>query len=144
LGGGTGVGLVEIYEIDNPAAPFANISTRGQVQAGNNVMIGGFIIQGSGPKTVLIRAIGPNLANYGITGPLGDPTLQLFSGQTVIATNDDWPLAANASAIIATGLAPASALESAILVTLQPGAYTAIVSGFGGATGVGMIEVYGQ
>jgi len=142
-GGGTGVGMVEVYEIDHPEIPLINMSTRGQVQTGNNVMIGGFIIQGDSSKTVLIRAVGPNLANYGVTGVLANPMLQLYSGQTIIASNDNWQ-DANASAIQATGLAPASVLESAILITLPPGAYTAIVSGAGGGTGVGIIEVFTQ
>ena len=107
-------------------------------------MIGGFIIQGSASQTVLIRAVGPNLANFGVPGVLANPTLQLFSGQTVIASNDDWQSASNAAAIQATGLAPANSLESAILVTLSPGAYTAIVSGVGGGTGVGIVEVFAQ
>jgi dienelactone hydrolase len=143
-GGGTGVGIVEVYELDHPEIPMINISTRGQVLTGNDVMIGGFIIQGSSNQTVLIRAVGPNLANYGVTGVLANPMLTLYSGQTVIATNDDWGTATNAAAITATGLAPANALESAILISLPPGAYTAVVSGSGGGTGVGIIEVYAQ
>ena len=121
-----------------------NLSTRGKVLTGDNVMIGGFIIQGDSAKTVLIRAVGPNLANYGVTGVLANPKLQLYSGQTVIATNDDWGTATNASAITATGLAPVNPLESAILITLQPGAYTAIVSGADGGSGVGIVEVFAQ
>ena len=144
VGGGTGVGIVEVFEIDTANAPLINISTRGQVQTGDNVMIGGFIIQGTASQTVLIRAVGPNLANYGVSGVLANPMLQLYSGQTLIASNDNWGSAANAAAIQATGLAPVSPLESAILTTLAPGAYTAIVSGVGGGTGVGIVEVYVQ
>lgn len=144
VAGGTGVGIVEVFELDNPDVPFVNISTRGQVLTGDNVMIGGFVIQGDSSKTVLIRAVGPNLANYGVTGVLANPTLQLFSGSTAIAGNDDWGSAANAAAIAATGLAPVNPLESAILITLQPGAYTAIVSGVGGGIGVGIVEVFVQ
>jgi len=144
IAAGTGVGIVEVYELDNPASQFTNISTRGQVLTGDNVMIGGFVIQGDTSKTVLIRAVGPNLANYGVTGVLANPMLQLFSGSTMIASNDDWGTATNAAAIQATGLAPVSPLESAILLTLPPGAYTAIVSGSGGGTGVGIVEVYAQ
>ena len=141
---GTGVGIVEVYELDHPEIPLINISTRGKVLTGDNVMIGGFIIQGDAAKTVLIRAVGPNLANYGVTGVLANPKLQLYSGQTVIATNDDWGTSTNASAITATGLAPVNAKESAILITLQPGAYTAIVSGADGGSGVGIVEVFAQ
>ena len=141
---GTGVGIVEVYELDHPEIPLVNISTRGKVLTGDNVMIGGFIIQGDSAKTVLIRAVGPNLANYGVTGVLANPKLQLYSGQTVIASNDDWGTATNAADITATGLAPVSPLESAILITLQPGAYTAIVSGADGGSGVGIVEVFAQ
>ena len=144
VGGGTGVGIVEVYELNRTEIPLINISTRGKVLTGDNVMIGGFIIQGDSAKTVLIRAVGPNLSNYGVTGVLANPKLQLYSGQTVIATNDDWGKSKNASAITATGLAPVNPLESAILITLQPGAYTAIVSGADGGSGVGIVEVFAQ
>ena len=109
-------------------------------------MIGGFIIQGDSPQTVLIRAVGPNLANYGVTGVLADPMLELHrsSDGAIIASNDNWQTATNAAAIQATGLAPVSPLESAILITLPAGAYTAIVSGANGGTGVGIIEVFAQ
>jgi alpha-tubulin suppressor-like RCC1 family protein/chitodextrinase len=145
-GGGTGVGIVEVYELDHPEIPMINISTRGQVLTGSNVMIGGFIIQGTSNQTVLIRAVGPNLANYGVTGVLANPTLELHksSDNSIIATNDNWGTASNAAAITATGLAPVSPLESAILITLPPGAYTAIVSGADGGTGVGIVEVFAQ
>jgi Fibronectin type III domain len=143
-GGGTGVGLVEVFEIDHPEIPLANLATRGQVQTGDNVMIGGFIIQGDTPKTVLIRAVGPSMASLGVPGVLANPMLQLYSGQTVIASNDDWQSATNAVTIQATGLAPLSPLESAILITLAPGNYTAIVSGSSGGTGVGLVEVFPQ
>ena len=145
-GGGTGVGIVEVYELDHPEIPMINISTRGQVQTGSNVMIGGFIIQGTTNQTVLIRAVGPNLANYGVTGVLANPTLELHksSDNSIIATNDNWGTASNAAAIQATGLAPVSPLESAILISLPPGAYTAVVSGANGGSGVGIIEVYAQ
>jgi DNA-binding transcriptional regulator YdaS (Cro superfamily) len=144
VGGSTGVGIVEVFEIDHPEVPLINISTRGQVQSGDNVMIGGFIIQGDAPRTVLITARGPSLSDFGITNPLANPLLQLFSGQTQIASNDDWQTNANVTAIQATGVAPTNPLESAILMTLNPGAYTAIVSGAGGGTGVGIVEVFAQ
>ncbi len=144
VGGATGVGLVEVYEVDHPEIALINISTRGKVQTGFDVMIGGFVIQGSGPETVVIRAIGPSLANYGISGPLANPTMSLvrMSDQATIATNDDWGSASNAAQISSSGFAPSNALESAILITLQPGAYTAVVSGVGGGIGVGLVEVY--
>ena len=122
----------------------ANISTRGEVLTGNDVMIGGFVVQGTGPQTVVVRARGPSLVPFGITNALANPTLQLVrsSDQSVLATNDDWQSAANAADITASGFAPSDSHESAILMTLQPGAYTAIVSGAGGATGVGIVEVF--
>ena len=143
-GGSTGVGMVEIFEVDTPTAPLVNLSARGQVRTGGDVMIGGFVIQGSGPQTVLVRARGPSLAAYGVAGTLANPSLQLVrsSDQVTIASNDNWGSAANAAAISASGYAPADALEAAILVTLEPGAYTAIVSGAGGSTGVAIVEVF--
>jgi uncharacterized repeat protein (TIGR01451 family) len=143
-GGGTGVGIVEVYEVDHPEVPLTAISTRGEVLGGANVMIGGFIIQGSSPLTVVVRARGPSLLGSGITNALGNPVLQLVraSDNSTIAANDDWVNAANAAKISVLGFAPSHPLESAILITLDPGAYTAIVSGAAGATGVGIVEVY--
>jgi hypothetical protein len=143
-GGTTGVGLVEAYEVDHPEVPFINVSTRGQVGTGTDVMIGGFVIQGSAPQTLVVRALGPSLAAYGIANPLANPTVTLVrsSDQAVMATNDNWGSASNAAQLQASGFAPSNALESAILITLNPGAYTAIVSGSGGGTGVGIVEVY--
>lgn len=143
-GGGTGIGIVEIFEIDRPDVPLVNLSSRGRVQAGDGVLIGGFIIWGDSPMTVLVTARGPSLAPFGIADTLANPVLQLFSGQTPIASNDDMGTAANLEAILATGVAPTNPLESAILVTLNPGAYTAIVSGVGGATGVAIVEVFAR
>jgi len=143
-GGATGVGIVEVFEVDQPAVPLVNLSTRGLVLTGDNVMIGGFIVTGSGPRKVLVTARGPSLAALGVPGTLANPLLQLYSGQTVIASNDDWGSNANASEIQASGVAPTNPQESALLVTLNPGAYTAIVSGVGGATGIGIVEVFAQ
>ena len=121
-----------------------NISTRGLVQTGNDVMIGGFIIGGSAPKKVLIVARGPSLASAGITNPLANPRIALYSGQTVLMDNDNWQTqsaAAGGSAAAAAiqalggGLTPSNPNESALLVTLNPGAYTVIVSGADGGTG---------
>lgn len=118
-----------------------NISTRGQVQTGDSVMIGGFIIRGDSPKTVLIRAIGPTLSAYGVTGVLANPKLDLYAGPNKIGSNDDWGASNNAAAIQATGLAPVSPLESAILIELPPGPYTAVISGVSDGTGVALVEV---
>ena len=142
--GGAGVGLVAVYERNSPQAPFINMSTRGKVLQGDSVMIGGFVIAGNEPKTVVVRASGPSLAAYGVAGVLANPTLTLvrMSDQTTIATNDDWQSASNAADLVASGFAPTDALESAILIKLDPGAYTAIVAGQGGGTGIGTVEVY--
>jgi len=144
VGGGTGVGVVAVFAVDHPEIPLANISTRSQVLTGDNVMIGGFVIQGSGPQTVVISATGPSLAAFGISNPLADPTLTLVrsSDQSVVASNDNWQDAPNAAQIQASGFAPSDPHESAIMVTLDPGAYTAIVSGKNGGTGVGVVGVF--
>jgi uncharacterized Zn-binding protein involved in type VI secretion len=140
---GTGIGLVEAYDLDPAAASkLGNISTRALVQTGDNVMIGGFIITGSGQKNVIVRAIGPSLAQFGITNPLADPTLELHDGNgAVIAFDDNWKDSQEAE-IQATGLAPTNDLESAIVATLAPGNYTAIVRGKNITIGVALVEVY--
>ncbi len=143
-GGTTGVGIVEVFEVDRPDLPLVNIATRGRVLTGADVMIGGFIIQGDAPQTVIVRARGPSLAAQGVPGVLANPLLQLFSGATQIAVNDDWGTAANAAAIQASGFAPLDPNEAAILITLPPGAYTAIVTGAGGTTGVGIVELFAR
>ncbi len=140
---GTGLGLVEVYDLDDPNSPayLANISTRGFAQPGDNAMIGGFII-GDGDQTgqVVVRAIGPSLTS--VPDALSDPTLNLFDVQgTLIGQNDDWA-DTNGAAIESTGLAPTDSHESAILADLAPGAYTAIVQGKSGGSGVGLVEVY--
>ena len=116
----------------------ANISTRLKVQTGDGVLIGGFIVRGAGPKRVLLRAIGPSLS---LSGRLLDPTLEVHSGATVIASNDNWQSGQKAE-IVATGIPPLDARESAIVATLDPGAYTAIVKGVRGGTGLSLVEIY--
>ncbi len=139
--GGTGVGLVEAYDLDAAAGSLANISTRGFVDTGDNVMIGGFII-GGGDATVLIRAIGPSLLAQRVPGALADPILELHDGSgNTLTTNDNWK-ETQQTEIEATGLQPSEDLESAILSTLAPGAYTAIVRGANDTTGVGLVEAY--
>ena len=139
----TGVGIAEVFEVDATPVPLVNISTRAQVLTGNDVMIGGFVIAGSGPQTVVVRARGPSLAAFGIANPLANPQVQLVrsSDQVQIAYNDNWQ-DGNAAAVTASGFAPMDPLESAIFITLNPGAYTAIVTGVGGGTGVGIVEVF--
>jgi hypothetical protein len=141
---GTGVGLVEVYDLD-PAADsrLGNISTRAIVEAGDNVLIGGIIGGGNGsqPK-VLIRAIGPSLTQFGVPNALQDPILELRDKNgALVATNNNWQSDQQA-AIQATGLAPSNAKEAAILATLEPTNYTAIVKGANNGTGVGLVEVY--
>jgi hypothetical protein len=143
--GTTGIGLVEAYDLDQAVdSELANISTRGFIDTGDNVMIGGFIIgpDGLGDATVLVRGIGPSLTDFGVPGALQDPTLELHdeSGNT-LTTNDDWK-ETQQTEIEATGLAPTDDRESAILSTLAPGAYTAIVRGALDTTGVGLVEAY--
>ena len=144
VGGGTGVSVIGVYEVDGPTIPLTNISTRGRVLTGNDVMIGGFVITGTGPQQVAIVATGPSLAPFGIANPLADPTIQLVrsSDQAVIDTNDNWQTHANQAQLQAAGFAPSNPLESGILTTLPPGAYTVIVQGVGGGTGVAVIGVY--
>ena len=144
-GGTTGTGIFEVFEVSDLTSPLVNISTRGLVQAGGGVLIGGFIIQGQAPQKVLVRARGPSMPPIGNAIRLANPLLQLFSGQTGIASNDNWQAAANAVEIDATGMAPSEFSESAILMTLQPGAYTAVVSGVSGGglgSGIAIVEVF--
>ena len=144
--GATGVGIVAVFEVDHPEVPLINISTRGQVFTGDNVMIAGFIIQGSAPRTVVVQGIGPSLTAAGVPNALANPTLTLVrsSDGAIIASNDDWQTASNAADIQAAGLAPGSPVESAIMMTLPPGAYTAILAGQGGGTGNGIIGVFAK
>lgn len=141
--GETGISTVELFDLNSSStASLANISTRGLVESGDKVMIGGFILGGNnGSGEVVVRALGPSLAQSGIANPLGNPTLALINGNgQVIAFNDDWE-EANGAVIRATGLQPPSNLESAILASLPAGAYTAIVQGHN-ESGVGLVEVY--
>jgi hypothetical protein len=119
-----------------------NFSTRMRVQTGDNVGIGGFIITGTNPKRVLVRALGPSLANFGLTDVLVNPELELRGPNGFLLTNDEWRDPNQEAAISATGLAPANFHESAILSMLNPGAYTAIIKGLSDTSGVGLIEVY--
>jgi len=148
----TGVALVEAYDrFLTPNSKLGNISTRSFVQTGADVMIGGFIVQGIVPKMVIIRAIGPELAQYGVSNPLADPTLELYDHTGgVIASNNNW-MTTIIGGIITTdqvqgiqnsGHAPTDPNESAIMATLPPGNYTAIVRGVNATTGVGLVEVY--
>lgn len=125
-----------------PLATAGNISTRGDVGTGDNVLIAGFIVNGSNSKTVIVRAIGPSLTQYGLSGVLADPTVTIYdSNHNVVATNDNWK-DTQQSAIMNSGHAPPNDAESAIIATLPPGSYTAVVSGANSSTGIALAEVY--
>jgi hypothetical protein len=135
------------FAVSDPLATprLTNVSARNQVPPGTeNALIGGFVIGGAAAKTVAIVATGPSLASFGITNPLANPRITLVrsSDGAGLAFNDDWQAAANASQLQAAGFAPSHPSEAAILMTLPPGAYTAIVEGTGGAAGVGVVGVY--
>ncbi len=150
--GDTGVALAEIYDLTpertyTPTSPrLVNLSARARVGTAGNVLIAGFVIGGSTAKTVLIRASGPALVPFGVLGTLPDPKLQLFSGNTVLGTNNGWggnpEIASAAAAVGAFAWPDPTSNDSAILVTLPPGAYTAQVSGASGDTGMALIEIY--
>jgi hypothetical protein len=146
---GTGVGMVEIYDTDTVSAFTAQkvsaISTRGFVNSGDGALIAGFVVNGSSSKKVLIEAVGPSL---GIAGLLTDPVLQIIRNGAVIRENDNWEVGNDSSLVIdaaarsgATPLA-AGGKDAAILINLQPGTYTAVVTGSGGGTGIALINVY--
>ncbi|OYV01976.1 MAG: hypothetical protein CFE26_22485, partial [Verrucomicrobiales bacterium VVV1] len=127
----------------------SNISTRAAVGTGGRVLISGFVITGTDPKPVLIRAVGPTLAGFGLTGLLADPVLELFRSDTSsLAVNDTWGSAGDTAAIAATAIRvgafalPAGSPEAVISTTLAPGSYTAQVRGAAAGTGVGLVEVY--
>ena len=147
VGTRTGIALVEIYDLgtvsNDPSgnSRLAELSSRGWVRTGDNVMIGGFIITEK-PTRVIIRAIGPTLTPYNIQNPLPDPTLALHDASgSLIASNDDWR-SDQEEAIIETGVPPADDRESAIVATLSAGNYTAIVRGKNDGTGIALVEVY--
>ena len=142
--GTTGVGLVEVYDLSpGVSAELTNVSTRGFVGTGQSVMIGGFITSGgNGSIEVVVRGLGPTLTQFGVSGALADPVVTLVDQNgVVVKTNDNWKNTQQA-AIQATGLAPPNDLESAMVVTIAAGRYTAILSGQNGGTGIGLVEVY--
>jgi hypothetical protein len=144
-GGATGIGVVQAYDLNQAAqSKFGNIATRGFVDSGDNAMIGGFIIGPTGgtTTTVVIRAIGPSLANFGITGALQDPTLELHDGNgATIAFNDNWKNDTNKSKV-PPSLQPSDLRESVLYRVLAPGNYTAVMRGSGNSTGIGLVEIY--
>ncbi len=143
----TGVALVEVYDMDLTATcSLINVATRGMVRTAAEVMIAGFVLSGSGTKDVMVRAIAPTLQQAGVPNVLGDPIIDVYnSAGAKIFSNDNWAtqtLPATAAAITATGKAPADSRESALVMTLGPGAYTVIMSGVGSSVGNALIEVY--
>jgi len=141
-GDGSDIGAYEIGAPNGVAEKtLGNISTRLPVLTGENVLIGGIIVVGQAPKRVIIRAIGPSLAGSGVTGALEDPTLSIFQGENLLDFNDDWR-STQEGEIIRTGVAPGDNREAAIVATLQPGSYTAVVRGKGETTGVALVEAF--
>ena len=144
--GPLGLGLDEVAFLTfqptlTPTPTLVNISTRGSVQTGENVLIAGFIVTGSDPKQIIIRGLGPTLTRFGVSDALQDPMLELHNTTSTMSANDDWQSAANASQI-PINYRPADSHESAVMATLPPGAYTTILSGKNATTGNGLLEVY--
>jgi hypothetical protein len=144
--GGTGVGLVEVYDLNQAVnSQLANISTRGFVLGGDNVMIGGFILGLDNIETqIAVRGIGPSLSQFGLSPVLADPILELHDGQgTLLAANDNWqddPVSAAKLAFQA--IAPTDPNESGIVMSLPLGGFTAILAGKNGGTGIALVEIY--
>jgi glucose/arabinose dehydrogenase len=134
----------QVFRVQATPSQAMNISTRARVEAGDNVLIGGFIVTGSVAKKIIIRAIGPSLSQHGLSDVLADPTLELHDGNgALLQSNDNWQDdPSQASQISASGLAPSNNLESAIIATLQPGNYTAIVRGKNSGQGIALAEIY--
>ena len=148
-----GVALVEAYDADSqpgrPGAPrLLNLSTRGEVAAGDGALIAGFVLAGTQPRRLLLRAVGPGLAGLDVAGALADPVLTLHRGALEVARNDDWQTGGHSAALALTALRvgafplPSGSRDAALLLTLAPGAYTAVVSGVAGAAGIAIIELY--
>jgi len=139
---GTGIGVVEVYDLDPAAdARLVNISTRGNVQTGNNILFAGMAVTGPGSKNVIVRALGPSLNN--VPGKMSDPTMELHDGNgNTLETNDNWVDSPNKQAIIDSTVAPPNNVEPAIVRTLTAGIYTAVVKGVNNGTGIAVVEVY--
>ena len=146
VGQTTGIGMVEIYDNAQAAdSALANISTRGFIQRGNNVMIGGFALGGNSTSTrMAIRGLGASLASSGLSNLLADPTLEVHNADgTIMISNDNWADdPATATQLAANGLAPQDGNESGIFASLPPGQFTVIMAGKNGGTGIGLVEIY--
>lgn len=146
ISGGTGVVLVEAYDAGTGSLPrLVNVSARAQVGTGAGILIAGFVVDGVDTKTVLIRGIGPGLTQFGVTGVLADPRLDVYRGTTLMQSNDNWGgTAALTTAFSRVGAftVPATSRDAALVLTLEPGAYSAQISGVGGTTGAALVEIY--
>ncbi len=149
--GTSGVVLLETYDASPTGSSYlVNASTRAFVGTGDNVLIPGFVISGPGAVKVLIRAVGPTLASFGVGGVLNDPTLTLYRGNSALGSNDNWSAAANSAEIAAAGAAfgafnlPAGSRDAALLVSLPAGSYSAVVSGVNNGTGTALVELYSE
>jgi hypothetical protein len=148
--GTTGIALVELYDADpgTPTARLGNIATRGYVGTGADIIAAGFVIAGTGSRSVLVRAVGPTLAGFGVTGALADPQLAIYRGTEAILANDDWSTGSTAAATAATAAQlgafalPAGSKDAAFVVSLPAGAYTVQVRGAGTSAGVALVELY--
>ena len=141
----TGVGLVGIFDVDGDNPTYlTNISTRGDVGTGGHVMIGGFIISGTQAKQVVVSSMGPSLTGFGVPNALSDTVIEVYSGQTLIASNDNWGALSSADKAVLTTkkLQPTDNLESALVLTLNPGPYTVHLKGYNNSMGVGLVAVY--
>jgi hypothetical protein len=134
-----GVGMFEVIDVDQSESKLVNISSRAEVQEGPQRLVSGFVIQGDEPRTILIRGRGPSVNLK--TATIEDPFIELWQGSALRDFNDDWGDATNAAEIIATGKAPADAKESAILMTLEPGAYSVFLRNVTGDPAIGVLEV---
>ena len=135
---------MEVYDLEPASGKLANISTRAHIDTGDNVLIGGFIIKGPQTQKNVFRALGPSLGASGVTGALANPTLDIYnSNGALLRTNDDYSTTRDTGVIGGYGLTPSNFFESAIYLEAAPGSFTAIVRGFRGTTGVGLVEIYG-
>ena len=143
VGESSGIGLVEIFDLETASdSRLGNLSTRGNTDTGDNVLIGGIILRGGDPQKIVVRAMGPSLTSKGVSGALVNPTIALHDESgNLLMENNDWRESQQAE-IEATGIAPDDDRESAIVRTLSPGNFTAIVRGEDGSTGVALVEAY--
>ena len=150
--GSSGVALAEIYDADtnpNPASHLANVSALTNVTPGQGTLIGGVVIEGNSPMTVLVRAVGPTLADFGIAGALSDPEITVYSSGAPLASNAGWGTGTNSAQQLSSSAAtvgafalPSGSKDSALLITLWPGSYTFAVTSVSNSSGVALIEIY--